>query len=112
MNIGGFGDPNNIHIYTAGILDGYLYAGTRNKVTGGQIWRYPDGTTWIPANIDGFGDPNTIGTYPYLVSGDNLYVGALNYVTGAEVWTSSDGIYAGHRRTAMDMETLIMLWYV
>ena len=96
MNEDGFGDPNNIGTFPypeGGLaLDGNLYVGTVNEVTGGEIWRSSDGVTWNQVSANGFGDPNNIGTYPYKVFEDNLYVGTVNYVTGTEVWRSSDGV--------------------
>ena len=36
----------------------YLYAGTRNTATGGEVWRSPDGVTWEQFGSDGFGSAN------------------------------------------------------
>lgn len=45
---GGFGDTNNSGILVGDSFNGYLYAGTENASTGGEIWRCAscDGSDW------------------------------------------------------------------
>ncbi|MBU1670256.1 MAG: hypothetical protein KKF41_08760 [Actinobacteria bacterium] len=66
VNVDGFGDPNNteatsICAFTNGVAaTTYLYVGTRNTVTGCELWRTaglggPPYTDWVQVNADGFG---------------------------------------------------------
>ena len=49
------GDANNIDINWTGEFNGYLFAGTSNSVTGGEMWRSPSGYGWYKTGADGFG---------------------------------------------------------
>jgi hypothetical protein len=96
VNEDGFG--NNSAIYPSAVFGGYLYAGTLRTGdgrspggAGGQLWRSPDGTTWMQVNEDGFGDVNNIRITPLLVFGHHLYAGTHNAQTGGQLWRSSDG---------------------
>ena len=57
VNTSGYGSIDNTMSSGMAVLGGYLYAGTWNEVTGGQIWRY-DGTDWEEVVADGFGSLN------------------------------------------------------
>jgi hypothetical protein len=87
----GFGDPNNISMGGWAILDGYLYIGTLNDISGAQLWRSNDGTLWEPVVQDGFGDLNNIKIESLLTFESYLFAGTQNNVTGLEVWRSPDG---------------------
>ena len=60
VNTDGFGDPNNTEIGGKVIeYDGYLYAGTSNNATGGEVWRTAEVgpspfSDWEQVNTDGF----------------------------------------------------------
>jgi len=63
VNGDGFGDFNNKSACPTVVFEGYLYAGTKNVTTGGEIWRTkgiggPPFTDWEQVNTDGFGDSN------------------------------------------------------
>ena len=58
---GGFGDIHNMSISQMAAVGEYLYAGTENGVSGGEIWRsllHGDAGSWEQVNLDGFGDIN------------------------------------------------------
>ena len=55
---GGQNDTNNSRITSMATGGSYLYAGTRNTTTGGEVWRSPDGITWEQFGSDGFGSSN------------------------------------------------------
>ncbi len=42
-NADGFGDVNNTAAVWYSDFGGYLYLGTTNSVTGGEMWRTPNG---------------------------------------------------------------------
>jgi len=58
INDDGFGDPQNIAIGSMGVHGGYLYMGTWNFITGGNVCRSSDGKTYAPIGSAGFGNPN------------------------------------------------------
>jgi hypothetical protein len=82
-------DTNNSGIQSAAVYNNYLYAGTGNHNTGGEVWRTSDGTSWIQVNTDGFGDQ-----YNYRIVlkpfNEYLYAGTYNYWDsdnpGCELW--------------------------
>jgi streptogramin lyase len=92
-NINGFGDRNNNVANRMSVFNGYLYAGTGNDVTGGEVWRSADGINWNQVNLDGFGDAANTQIQVSESFNGNLYVGTLNNATGAEIWrcTACDG---------------------
>lgn len=71
---------------------GKLYVGSRNDVTGGQLFR-TDGTTWEEITADGFGVLPAAANEAIwgLMSYDGyLYAGTLND-NGAQIWRSTTG---------------------
>ena len=90
--MGGFGSANNKQTGGFAIFNGYLYVGTRNDVTGAQLWRSNNGTTWVPVVTNGFGDVNNFKLESLSVFEDALYAGTDNSVTGMEVLRSTDGL--------------------
>jgi hypothetical protein len=105
----GFGNADNTSVYSMGILnnDGFgyssnqaaysmcnfkdhLYVGTVNHLTGTQVWRTSDGSSWLQSNEDGFGDPSNSCSYWMTVFNNRLYVGTGDVV--ARVWRTEDGV--------------------
>jgi len=82
----GFGDANNSGVSSFEEFNSYLYAGTNNGVTGGEVWRTHDGTTWIQVNTDGFGTASNLAASSFAVFDGYLYTGTYNSDTGGEVW--------------------------
>jgi len=81
------GDVNNVGVATFEVFDGYLYAGTLNFITGGEVWRTSNGTTWTQVNSDGFGTANNQAISALAVWGSYLYastVGSAGF--GIQVW--------------------------
>jgi hypothetical protein len=69
------------------VLGEYLYAGTENYSTGGQVWRTPNGTDWSQANLDGFGiTSNTAVILGEEAFNGYLYAGTGNSTAGGEIW--------------------------
>ena len=54
-NSNGFQFTDNNTISAVKPYNNYLYAGTVNSITGGQIWRTNDGSNWNNIVMDGFG---------------------------------------------------------
>jgi hypothetical protein len=88
----GFGDVLNESTGGFAQYGGYLYLGTRNDATGGQIWRTRDGMQWELAVSDGFGDVSNIKVESLLVHDGLLYAATYNEPTGTQIWRSADGI--------------------
>lgn len=90
---GGFDDISNQAILPLVVFNGFLYAGTYNYLTGGELWRSADGFNWTSVASSGFGDVNNLGVWAWAEFNGYLYAGTeQNTVTGTEVWRSSDGI--------------------
>ncbi len=91
-NTNGFdNDINNEDLNGLVTFNGYLYAGTQNTVTGGQIWRSSDGSTWSEVIGDGFGDAINSKITSLSVFGSYLYAGT-KHGGGIEIWRSVNGI--------------------
>ena len=91
---GGFGDNKNTAVLALEEINGFLYAGTRNELTGGEIWRSPSGNpgSWTQVNQDGFGDISNTAITSLVVFRGMVYAGTRNWEHGAEVWRSPDGV--------------------
>jgi len=94
-NQDGFGDPQNISVFSLGSFKGVLYAGTRNEAAGAEIWRLKNGDC-EQVMKGGFGSaPNRaidhLAEYKgYLYASTwNQYSDTSSY--GAEIWRSKDG---------------------
>ncbi len=85
INTNGFGDVNNVDIYSMVQYGSVLCVGTLNVNTGTEIWQY-DGTKWTQINPDGFGDASTRETQALIEYNGCLYAGTGNYTKGAQVW--------------------------
>ena len=85
----GFGDADNGAAPGFEVFNGYLYAGTFNWDTGGEIWRTADGTTWNQVNADGFGDYDNDAIASFAVFNGCLYAGTMHDSTGGQVWRCS-----------------------
>jgi DNA-binding beta-propeller fold protein YncE len=83
------GDTDNQCATTLEVFNGYLYAGTFNWDTGGEIWRTPDGTNWTQVNSDGFGDYDNDAIASFAVFNGYLYGGTMHDSTGGQVWRCS-----------------------
>ena len=83
VNTDGFGDGNNSSSSSMTLFDGYLYVGTENSTTGGEVWRTSNGTSWSQINSNGFGDANNTGVNSLASFGGSLYAGTVNTTTGA-----------------------------
>jgi hypothetical protein len=91
VNQPGFGNANNIGVYSLVEFKGYLYAGTRSLAGGCEVWRSQDGTSWTLVNTRGFGSVDNWSAWCMAVFNETLYVGTYNEVAGTQVWQSSNG---------------------
>jgi uncharacterized protein YjiK len=85
-NINGFGDRNNWAANRMSVWGNYLYVGTANNNTGGEVWRTANGATWSQVNLDGFGVVSNTSAMVGEAFNGYLYVGTGNSSAGAEVW--------------------------
>ena len=86
----GFNVPTNDAVTMLVPFDGHLFAATRNRSLGAQIWRTGDPLVWASVEDDGFGDPGNVAAPSGAVFGGELYFGTDN-ATGCEIWHSLDG---------------------
>ncbi len=86
VNTDGFGDSNNIAVYSFSIPgDGHLYVATDNGITGTEVWR-TNGTTWEQVNTDGFGvAANSAAFLARELFKNYLFAGTCNS-SGAHIW--------------------------
>lgn len=91
VNRDGFASAGrNVHNENTTMLiahGGFLYAGTINKTTGAELWRY-DGTRWDQVFFDPFHTRNThaVTYHSGAVFEGDLYICTTNPFTGGEVW--------------------------
>jgi len=91
VNEDGFGDVHNIGTWPWVVFGDYVYVGTENHSTGGQLWRGSEDTDWEKVNEDGFGDVNNKMIWPGTVFSGYLYVGCQNNYIGGGIWRSQTG---------------------
>jgi hypothetical protein len=89
----GFGDPKNTVVLAFESIGSYLYVGTRNEVTGGELWRSPDGSpgSWEQINADGFDNADNTAVTSLVYFNGRFFAGTRNWFTGAEIWQSING---------------------
>ncbi len=75
VNTDGFGDLRNTNFKDMVLFDGWLCGGTRNQVTGAQVWCTADGISWTRKNTDGFNAPAVIEVWSAAVYAAALYFG-------------------------------------
>jgi len=87
---GGFGGDisNTWPSVQSAVINGLFWVGTRNDVSGGQLWYSSDGTTWTQEGSAGFGESDNYALYTVTFK-DQLYIGFSNGVTGVEIWRAS-----------------------
>jgi hypothetical protein len=75
----GFGNKNNVGIFTLESFNGWLYAGTHNPLQGAEVWKLegPGGNT-TPVNVIEHGGPRWLNEafLTMYVWKDHLYVGS------------------------------------
>ena len=92
ISTSGLGDANNEMIFGMAVFNGLLYVGTRNAITGGEVWSY-NGTAWAQVNTDGFGaGAANRSTSALIVFNNQLYAGTGNNARvfrydGGTTWT-------------------------
>ncbi|MCD4774213.1 MAG: T9SS type A sorting domain-containing protein [Bacteroidales bacterium] len=73
------------------VFDEELYVGTRNDITGTEVWRYEDNTDWTQVNNNGFGGTNNWAIWDLTVYNDSLYAGTMNMGDGSQLWRYDSG---------------------
>jgi len=98
MNVDGFGNSNNkasTAINQTGGSSGAYCVGTRNTVTGCQVWDYySSDKIWRKISpSDGFGNKNNTEITSIILdsAGHARYFGTKNTVTGCELWERKAG---------------------
>jgi len=94
-NLDGFGNVDNVSVFSLGKLDNQLYAGTRNSVTGAEIWRLEE-EVWVQVMEGGFGSPSNLAIDHLLEYKGQVYASTWNQYSdtasyGSEIWRSQDG---------------------
>jgi len=56
---------------------------------GADLWRSPDGVTWVPMNLNGLGDPDNYGLRTMLATDEGMFIGTANPFAGCQVWVAS-----------------------
>ena len=89
----GFGDIRNSMALALQAWNGFLYVGTRNDITGGELWRSASGEagSWEQVNLNGFGNSKNTAVTSLVEYQGRLYAGSRNWTSGAELWRSVDG---------------------
>lgn len=87
----GFGDPNNDPVLlSSNVFSSYLYVGTYNLATGGEVWRSASGDagTWTKVSLNGFGTANNLAISSLASFNGYQYAGTRGVlgVSGAQVW--------------------------
>lgn len=77
----GLGNPENTGIYSLASFDGWLYAGTANRLRGYEVWKLEGPGGGAPVQVVAGGGPSRSNqsTSQMLVFQERLYVGALIY---------------------------------
>ncbi len=95
VNANGFGDANNVEATSMAAYGSRLYVGTKNMLTGCELWRTSEGggppyTDWSQVNSNGFGSAAYYVAPDMAVFNSELYVGAQSYSSpGARVWRTA-----------------------
>ncbi len=87
----GFGNKNNLEVGVLIEFKGYLYAGIRNQLEGGQIWRTNDLEHWEKVLTGGKGNVWNAAIWDAAVFNDYLYVGTMNFGNGCQVIRTQTG---------------------
>ena len=88
----GFGDKNNVYIWSMKKFNGFLYIGTINDVKGCQIYRSESGNkgTWKQVNESGFGHGlDSAGARNMIVYKNLLWVVTSSWRIGTQVWITN-----------------------
>eukprot|EP00486_Rosalina_sp_Unknown_P014871 CAMPEP_0201594650 /NCGR_PEP_ID=MMETSP0190_2-20130828/191901_1 /ASSEMBLY_ACC=CAM_ASM_000263 /TAXON_ID=37353 /ORGANISM="Rosalina sp." /LENGTH=215 /DNA_ID=CAMNT_0048054345 /DNA_START=832 /DNA_END=1476 /DNA_ORIENTATION=- len=88
----GLGNPANYGVRKLQAVGDYLYAVTSNHVTGFEIWRTNDGSTWTvevgtgASQPGGFGDVDNKSGRGLFVFNGYIYVGVENRASGGKIY--------------------------
>ena len=87
---GGINDPNNTQISSLQVNGSFIYAGTKNLTTGGEVWRSPDGIAWEQFGSDGFGSASYTDVPAMTVFNGLIYFCMEDQTSGGAVFRSSN----------------------
>ena len=81
-------DAGNAAILSLQVFNGFLYAGTWNGTTGGEVWRSSNGAVWTQVNPDGFGTSDNQAVTALVSFQGYLYAATRGTpgVSGDQVW--------------------------
>ena len=103
-----FGDANNHAVSSLRSWGGALYAGTRNAVTGCELWSW-DGSAWSQEGADGFGDASNYEVSAMAEYFGGLFVGTTNEDSGCQVWNAGSVWYLAEGATDGGFETWVLV---
>jgi hypothetical protein len=83
-------DTNNTQISSLQVNSSFIYAGTRNATTGGEVWRSPDGVAWEQFGSDGFGSASYTDIPAMAVFNGLIYFCMEDQTSGGAVFRSSN----------------------
>ena len=89
-SFGGINDPNNTHISSLQVNGSFIYAGTENSTTGGEVWRSPDGIAWEQFGSDGFGSASYTNVSAMAVFSGLIYFCMEDPTSGGTIFRSSN----------------------
>ena len=89
-SFGGINDPNNTHISSLQVNGSFIYAGTENSTTGGEVWRSPDGIAWEQFGSDGFGSASYTDVPAMAVFNGLIYFCMEDETSGGAIFRSSN----------------------
>lgn len=69
-----------------------MYVGTSNAVSGGQLYKTTDGTSWTKITVSSLTKPANQELLAIATINNRVYIGTYNNVQGGEFWSSSNGL--------------------
>lgn len=89
----GLGAGDNMNVADFAQFDGFLYASTQNRTTGGELYRSSDGRRFAPVVTDGLGDPLHEEIHRMTVAFGRLWITTFSVPPArATTFVSTDGL--------------------
>ncbi len=87
-NTDGFGEATNQICRSMAVLGGQLYAGTQNKTTGCEVWRFdgPTAADWTKVANAGLLNVDNVDARSLAVYNNYLYLGVANSADGTSIF--------------------------
>ncbi len=90
IGVDGFGDNTNTRVTALVDVGGEFFLGTRNELTGGEVWSSTTGSSWSQVNEDGFGAFVNQAVSFLTLYDATLIAGVANPQSGGAVWAYDD----------------------